>query len=72
MYALLPQYPDEKTVCGTPGQKVVGRPVYAFLINLDSQGISEFGINRTAERFICVDMVTGEIITNIEKPDEKE
>lgn len=72
MYALLPQYPDKKTVCGTPGQKIVGRPVYAFLINLDSQGISDFGINRTAELFICVDMVTGEIITNIEDPDEEE
>lgn len=70
MYALFPQYPDKKTAFGSPGQKVVGRPVYAFLINLDSQGISNFGINRTAELFFCVDMVTGEVITNMKDPDK--
>lgn len=70
VYALFPEYPTKKTKFATPGQKVVGRPVYAFLINLDSQDISDFGINRTPEHFICVDMVTGKITTDLDVDDE--
>ncbi len=43
---------------------VEGRPVYAFWINKDSNGISDFGMSILPEHYIYVDMITGEIITN--------
>ena len=69
-YALFPKYSSENMELAMPGQKVEGRPVYAFLINMDYQGTSEFGIIRAAEHFVYVDMVTGEITTDLEGNDE--
>lgn len=47
----------------TPGQ-FEGRPVYAFWINKDFNGISDFGICIRPEHYIYVDMVTGEVTTD--------
>lgn len=41
-----------------------GRPVYAFWINKDYNGISDFGISILPEHYIYVDMITGEVITD--------
>ncbi len=43
-----------------------GRPVYAFWINKENNGITDFGINILPEHYIYVDMITGEITTSYE------
>ncbi len=70
LYALYPKYQTEETAFASPGQKVEGRPVYAFLINMDKEGPSEFGIRRSAEHYVYVDMVTGEITTDFEMDED--
>ncbi len=70
LYALYPQYPTDDTAFSSPGQKLQARPVYAFLINMDKEGFSEFGINRSAEHYVLVDMVTGEITTDFEMDED--
>ncbi len=65
LYALYPKYNTEKELISFPGQKVEGRPVYAFII-IDGEENAEFGINKeNACKVIFVDMVTGEVWTNI-------
>ena len=65
LYALYPKYNTEEELISFPGQKVEGRPVYAFII-IDGEENAEFGINKeNACKVIFVDMVTGEVWTNI-------
>ena len=70
LYALYPEYPTDDTAFSSPGQKLQARPVYAFLINMDKEEVSEFGINRSAEHYVYVDMVTGEITTDFEMDED--
>ena len=65
MYVLYPIYETDEELYGAPGQKLEGRPVYAFIIK---EGVddTEFGINKgNTTRTIFVDMVTGEVTTDI-------
>lgn len=65
MYVLYPIYETDEELYGAPGQKLEGRPVYAFIIK---EGVDdmEFGINKgNAAKVIFVDMVTGEVTTDI-------
>lgn len=65
MYVLYPIYETEEELYGAPGQKLEGRPVYAFIIK---EGVDDtaFGVNKgNAARVIFVDMVTGEVTTDI-------
>lgn len=72
MYALCPQYKEEGVFAfSTPGQEIVGRPVYAFLVNMEYAGISDFGIHVTPEHYALVDMVTGEITTDFESINDR-
>lgn len=65
MYVLYPQYKTDEELYSVPGQKMEGRPVYAFLI-AEGTDDTEFGINKSnAYKVIFVDMVTGEVTTNI-------
>lgn len=65
MYVLYPTYQTDEELYAVPGQKMEGRPVYAFLIAEGSDD-TEFGINKSnAYKVIFVDMVTGEVTTNI-------
>lgn len=66
LYALYPKYQKEEQLFPFPGQKVEGRPVYAFII-IDGEENAEFGINiENTCKAVFVDMVTGEVWTNIE------
>lgn len=65
MYVLYPIYETDEELYGAPGQKLEGRPVYAFVIK---EGVddAEFGISKgNTARTIFVDMVTGEVTTDI-------
>lgn len=65
MYVLFPIYETDEELYGAPGQKLEGRPVYAFIIK---EGVddTEFGINKgNTTRTIFVDMITGEVTTDI-------
>ena len=65
MYVLYPIYETNEELYGAPGQKLEGRPVYAFVIK---EGVddAEFGISKgNTARTIFVDMVTGEVTTDI-------
>lgn len=65
MYVLYPIYETDEEPYAVPGQKLEGRPVYAFIIE---EGVddTEFGINKSnATKVIFVDMVTGEVTTDI-------
>lgn len=65
LYALYPKYNTEEELISFPGQKVEGRPVYAFIIK-EVEDKSEFGITKNnACKVVFVDMVTGEVCTNI-------
>ena len=37
---------------------------------MDKEEVSEFGINRSAEHYVYVDMVTGEIMTDFEMEED--
>ncbi len=65
MYVLFPIYETDEELYGAPGQKLEGRPVYAFIIK---EGVDDtkFGINKgNTTRTIFVDMITGEVTTDI-------
>lgn len=65
IYALYPQYKSSEEQFSYEGQKVEGRPVYAFIIN-EGEDDSVLGIYKSNScKFIFVDMITGEITTNI-------
>lgn len=65
VYALYPQYKSSEEQFSYEGQKVEGRPVYAFIIN-EGEDDSVLGIYKSNScKFIFVDMITGEITTNI-------
>lgn len=65
MYVLYPIYKTDEEPYAVPGQKLEGRPVYAFIIE-EGEDDTEFGINKgNAARVIFVDMVTGEVTTDI-------
>lgn len=65
IYALYPQYKSSEEQFSHEGQKVEGRPVYAFIIN-EGEDDSVLGIYKSNScKFIFVDMITGEITTNI-------
>ena len=64
VYALYPKYKTEE-IFSVPGQEIEGRPAYAFIIP-EGEDDSDFGICKSNGcKVIFVDMVTGEITTNI-------
>ena len=65
IYALYPQYKSDEEMFSSVNQVVEGRPVYAFIID-EGEDDSALGIIKcNACKFIFVDMVSGEITTNI-------
>lgn len=65
LYVLYPVYITDDESSVVPGPKVEVKPVYAFIINKGSVE-AEFGITKSnAYRVFFVDMVTGELTTNI-------
>lgn len=66
IYGLIHSRDDKGDSGNNTTTQVEGRPVYAFWINKENNGISDFGINVLPEHYIYVDMITGQITTDYE------
>lgn len=67
LYALFPQYDTDKESFSKSGQGVLAKPVYAFIIpddTMDDENATEIYKSNSC-KYIFVDMVTGELTTNI-------